>query len=51
MVEMIGLAMLCMLVWVLASSMAAESDAEKRRAARLSGADLLDAAERVRHAA
>ena len=51
MVELIGLATLCMLVWVLASSMATESDAEKRRVAILSGADLLDAAKRVRHAA
>lgn len=30
MVEMIGLVTLCTLVWVLASSMARESDAEKR---------------------
>ena len=51
MVELIGLATPCMLVWVLASSMATESDAEKRRVAMLSGADLLDAAKRVRHAA
>jgi hypothetical protein len=36
MTEMIGLTTLCMLVWVLASSMATESDAEKRRAALLS---------------
>ena len=33
MIEMIGLATLCMLLWVLASSMAAESDAEQRRVA------------------
>jgi len=33
MVEMIGLATLCILLWVLASSMAAESDAGKRRVA------------------
>jgi hypothetical protein len=31
MIEMIGLTTLCMLVWVLASAMATESDAEKRR--------------------
>ena len=31
MIEMIGLTTLCMLVWVLASSMATESEAEKRR--------------------
>lgn len=35
MIEMIGLATLCMLVWLLASSMATESDAEKRRVAML----------------
>jgi len=36
MIEMIGLATLCMLVWLLASSLATESDAEKRRVAMLS---------------
>lgn len=51
MVELIGLAALCMLVWVLASSMATESDAEKRRATMLIDADLADAAKKVRHAA
>jgi hypothetical protein len=40
MIEMIGITTLCMLVWVLASSMATESDAEKRRMAVLSTADL-----------
>jgi hypothetical protein len=40
MIEMIGLTTLCMLVWVLASSMATESDAEKRRVVMLSAADL-----------
>ena len=35
MIEMIGLTTFCMLVWVLASSMATESDAEKRRCARM----------------
>jgi len=40
MIEMIGLTTLCMLVWVLASSMATESDAEKRRVAMLSAGDL-----------
>ena len=40
MLEMIGITTLCMLVWVLASSMATESDAEKRRMAVLSTADL-----------
>jgi hypothetical protein len=33
MVEMIGLTTLCMLVWVLTSSLATESEAEKRRLA------------------
>jgi hypothetical protein len=51
MVELIGLATLCMLLWVLASSMATEIDAEKRHVTILSGADLQDAAKRVRHAA
>lgn len=37
MIEMIGLTTFCMLVWVLASSMAIESEAEKRRAALLAG--------------
>lgn len=41
MIEMIGLMTLCMLVWVLASSMATESDAEKRRVAMLAAADIL----------
>ena len=40
MIEMIGLTTLCMLVWVLASSMATESAAEKRRVAMLSAGDL-----------
>jgi len=35
MIEMIGITTLCMLVWLLASSMATESDAEKRRVAML----------------
>ncbi|HZH49625.1 MAG TPA: hypothetical protein VFD86_07625 [Nitrospira sp.] len=51
MVEMIGLTTLCMLVWVLTSSLATESESEKRRLAMLCGADLLDVAKRVRHAA
>jgi hypothetical protein len=51
MVEMIGLVTLCMLVWVLASSMATESDAEKRRLAVPSGHGLPDVVEKVRHAA
>jgi len=51
MVEMIGLMTLCMLVWVLTSSLAIESEAEKRRLAMLCGAGLLDVAKRVRHAA
>ena len=51
MVEMIGLMTLCMLVWVLTLSLATESKAEKRRLAMLCGADLLDVAKRVRHAA
>jgi hypothetical protein len=51
MVEMIGLTTLCMLVWVLTSSMATESDAEKRRIAMVSSADLLNVAERARPAA
>ena len=36
-----------MLVWVLASSMATESDAEKRRVAMLSAAGLLNVAKRA----
>jgi hypothetical protein len=48
MIEMIGLTTLCMLVWVLASSMATESDAEKRRVVMLSAADLLNLAKRAR---
>jgi hypothetical protein len=51
MIEMIGLTTLCMLVWVLASWMATESDAEKRRVAMLSAADLLNVAKRARPAA
>ena len=51
MIEMIGLTTVCMLVWVLASSMAAESDAEKRRVAMPSAADLLNVAKSVRLAA
>ncbi len=50
-VEMIGLTTFCMLVWVLASSMATESDAEKRRVAMLSAADLLNIAKSARLAA
>ncbi|HEY6084837.1 MAG TPA: hypothetical protein VIU63_05540 [Nitrospira sp.] len=49
MVEMIGLATFCTLVWTLAWSMATESNAEKRRVTMLSGADLLDVTKRVRH--
>ena len=37
MIEIIGLGTFFMLVWVLASSMATESDAEKRRAHRVAG--------------
>ena len=48
MIEMIGLTALCMLVWVLASSMATESDAEKRRVAMLS---VVNVAKRARPAA
>ena len=48
MIEMIGLTTLCMLVWVLAASMATESDAEKRRVIMLSAADLLNLAKRAR---
>ena len=51
MIEMIGLMTLCMLVWVLASSMATESDAEKRRIAMLSAADILTVAKRAQRAA
>ena len=51
MIEMIGLTTLCMLVWVLASSMATESNAEKRRVVMLSAADLLNLAKRARLAA
>jgi hypothetical protein len=48
MIEMIGLTTLCMLVWVLASSMATESDAEKRRVAMLPATELLNVAKSVR---
>ena len=51
MIEIIGLTTFCMLVWVLASSMATESDAEKRRVAMLSAADLLNIAKSARLAA
>ncbi len=51
MIEMIGLTTFCMLVWVLASSMATESDAEKRRVAMLSASDLLNIAKSARLAA
>lgn len=51
MIEMIGLTTFCMLVWVLASSMATESEAEKRRVALLPAADVLEIAARARHAA
>jgi hypothetical protein len=51
MIEMIGLTTICMLVWVLASSMAAESDAEKRRVAMLSAAAILRVAKSARRAA
>jgi hypothetical protein len=47
MIEMIGLTTLCMLVWVLASSMATESDAEKRRVAIPSAVGLLNVAKRA----
>jgi len=50
MIEMIGLATLCMLMWILASSMATESDAEKRRMVMLSGTDPL-VAKKVRRVA
>jgi hypothetical protein len=48
MIELIGLGTLLMLVWVLASSMATESEAEKRRVAVVSAADLLNVARRAR---
>ena len=51
MTEMIGLATLCMLVWVLASALATESDAEKRRVAMLSAVDLWNVAKSARPAA
>ena len=51
MIEMIGLTTLCMLVWVLASSMATESDAEKRRVTMLSAAELSNVEKRARRAA
>lgn len=47
MIEMMGLTTLCMLVWVLASSMATESEAEKRRVAMLPAAALLNVAKRA----
>ena len=49
MIEMIGLTTLCVLVWVLTSSMATESAAEKRRVALL--LSVADRAKRARHAA
>lgn len=51
MIEMIGLTTLCLLVWVLASSMATESEAEKRRMALLPAADLLKVAKSTGQAA
>ena len=51
MIELIGLGTLLMLVWVLASSMATESEAEKRRVAVVSAADLLNVARRARRGA
>jgi hypothetical protein len=51
MIEMIGLTTFCMLVWVLASSMAIESEAEKRRVALQPAADLFKVAKRARYAA
>lgn len=51
MIEMIGLTTFCMLVWLLASSMATESEAEKRRVALLPAAALLEVATRARRAA
>jgi hypothetical protein len=51
MVEMIGIVTLCTLVWVLASSMARESDAERRRAAVPLGHGLSDVVEKVQAAA
>ena len=50
MIEMIGLTTFCMLVWILASSMATESEAEKRRVAVLPAADLFEIATRARRA-
>lgn len=51
MIEMIGVTTFCMLVWVLASSMATESESEKRRVALLPAAELLEVATRARRAA
>jgi hypothetical protein len=51
MIEMIGLTTFCMLVWILASSMATESEAEKRRMVLLPAADRLKVAKRSRYAA
>jgi hypothetical protein len=48
---MIGLITMSAVVWVLASCMAVESDAEKRRLAILSGHGLPDVVEKVRPAA
>lgn len=50
MVTMIGLVTMIALVWVLASSMERESEAEKRRVNRPSGADLLPTLTDVREA-
>ena len=51
MVEIIGLVTLGMLVWVLASSLATESDAEKRRPARPAAQGLSEGVERAQKAA
>lgn len=51
MVEIIGLVTLGMLVWVLASSLATESDAEKRRPDRFSEQGLPEGVGKVQKAA
>ncbi len=51
MVEIIGGITLCLLVWVLASSLATESDAEKRRLAKPSVCEGMEGVEKAQVAA
>jgi hypothetical protein len=52
MVEMVGLATMCALVWLLAATVAGESDAEHRRSASSTGRTSAEDSEgKTRHAA